>query len=393
MKYSKAVYLDGASNTPIDKKVLKAMKPYLSPKFVGNSMASHNHGSIANAAIAEARKVVEENIGVAYDNFKVYFTSGATESNNWVIKSIVINYLTGKTDRDLILCSKQEHSSIINACKQAEKLGMRVQYIDPVFEIELEELSKVALICMMAVNNETGSANQGQELARKAQKYNIPTLIDCTQYISLGGSYMLICREFSEATFLTFSGHKIYGPAGTGILAVSTRSKELLHPLIIGGGQEQGLRGGTSNTAAIIGLAEAVKLMNEHSYSKHYRHLFYYLTEQLSEKLPGVFYNVWPDHQNIVSINCACVIDCVKLQKMNTNLANLLAVSYDIDVSAGSACDTNQDNKINYSHVLLSLGLSDLDILGTIRVSFTKYSTKKDIDKLVNSLLDLQSKI
>jgi len=386
---NKKTYLDGAANTPLDKNVRKAMRPYLSPSFVGNSMAAHDHGIAASIAVGTARCKIAMAVGV--DPGDVFFTSGATESNNWVIKSVAQRILEEKNEQ-VIICSATEHASVLNCCKQVEEWGVRVIYVTPANKIRLDlsDLTpylsqKIALVCVMATNNETGVFNRVNYITKTLKKLQIPSLVDCTQYVSMGGENLHLAERFPYATFMTFSGHKIYGPTGTGCLI--TRSPSLLKPLIVGGGQERGLRGGTTNVAGVVGLGGAVELLrNNTRLVDHYSKLAVYLVKKI-KTLPNaknIVCNVIPNQDNIWSINFSGVVN-------KQHLATDFALRR-ISVSAGSACDSQHDDikgEFNPSHVLLVRGLKEREIRNTVRVSFTKYTTYKDIDNFIKAAKEI----
>lgn len=389
-------YLDGASNTPLSPEVLQAMLPYMSEDFVGNSMATHEFGTDANIAIERARESIALDLHVRPD--EIFFTSGATEGNNWVIKSAAFRaLLLNKSPRKTIICSKTEHASVFNCCKQVEDWGMNVVFVEPdrrgsvQFDAIQPYLSgpssvadDIALICLMAVNNEIGVDNGVGEITRAAAMLGIPVLVDCTQALSCGGINVEIGDLYPDATFMTFSAHKIYGPLGCGCLVA--RDSDVLEPLIIGGAQEKGLRGGTMNTPGIIGMASAVHIAHAVDCTPQFMSLFKYLTREAQTKVPEMSVNCWPDHMNIVSLNFARV-----LPPNIDQLASMLA-SRGIAVSAGSACDATHnetEGDFNGSHVLTALGLTERDIRCTIRVSFTKYTTTSDIDELLQAIKEI----
>lgn len=383
-------YLDGASNTPVDRLVSAAMQPFLNENFVGNSMATHGYGTAANLEIERARTSIATELCVKAQ--EIFFTSGATEGNNWVIKSVALRHLLLHKDfRNTIVCSSTEHASVLNCCHQVEEWGMRVVYADPSSDgrVHLENIAphlndSVALVCVMAVNNETGTNGDIVGITDVTSRMGIPTLVDCTQALGCGGKDMELGVRYPKATFMTFSAHKIYGPLGCGCLIA--RKAELLEPLIVGGAQEHGLRGGTMNTAGIVGMAAAVKALHAHSLTERFNGLMTYLQEQLNQHVPGAKFNVIPDHSNIASIQ----IDKESLPNVDS-LAPMLATQ-DVAVSAGSACDSHHnvtEGDFNGSHVLLALGLGEEEIRRTIRVSFTKYTQRQDIKRLVMAIKEI----
>lgn len=378
----KEVYLDGASNTPLDKKVFKKMKPYLSNKFMGNSLSIHDFGIRASMAVEKARSQVAQ--ATKAKTQEVFFTSGATEGNNWVIKSVAMQQLSNGMKRPKVICAATEHSSVLNACLDLRQLGFEVVIVPPVKgKITLKQVkslidTKTCLVCVMAVNNETGVANEVEAIANLVKKKRAISLIDCTQMMSYGGNYIELCSLFPHGDCFTFSAHKFYGPMGVG--AAIIRKDIKIWPLLRGGAQENGQRGGTSNVAGIVGLGEAIEQLHQSCYKKHYCMLAQYFMTKLGTK--GVL-NVVPDHCNILSVNFTPSVHL-------NNLAAILA-TYGVAVSAGSACDTVHDDieGFNPSHVLTAMGLKEDEIRNTVRISFTKYTTFKDIDIFFKNMDDI----
>lgn len=394
----KNIFLDAASNTNLDPEVLKAMKNYLNESFVGNSRSIHDFGIKASQAVEDARSKLGCIFGVPAEN--IIFTSGATEGNNTVIKSLAYRELSSKKKKKdqkrHIICGATEHDSVINPCKQLEKIGFEVTYIKPHADgkIYLQDVKSAVklntmLICIMAVNNELGVENQTYEITNYAKEVNIPTLVDCTQLVSYGKESLWLRYVYPAASFFTFSGHKIYGPLGTGCLVANGDSIELLkgNGLIVGGAQELSIRGGTSNVTGIVGLAQAVELMELQSYSNFYSDLYSYLVTSLTNLCGDLWsLNVVPDHKNIISLNFEKYFD------LTDSLAADLAIR-GVGVSAGSACDSDHDETegaFNPSHVLVAMGYSENTVRNTIRVSFCKSTTKKDIDYLVSQIKSIK---
>jgi len=404
----KDVYLDGASNTPLSRAALKAMKPFLSNKHVGNGVSVHSFGVKSGMAIEKSRRVMSDLLGVS--SKELFFTSGATESNNWAIWSEAIKWREQNPTGGHIICSIFEHDSVIKCCEEVGKVfGIDVSYIpkpnnqpgqrreeedeslrgivtekqvkdEMVARIKEKGILDTFLVCVMAVNNELGTTNENEVglITQYTKSYQIATLVDCTQALSCGGDEICLGRRFPEATYMSFSAHKFYGPTGVGGLIARAE----LRPLISGGSQEQGLRGGTTNTAGVVGMCAALKEMSEHDYAPLYSELTSYLCVQLLKHVRGAFLNVFGNPNiPIVSINCSKIM-------MAYSLADMID-AFGISVSAGSACDSNHNETVgefNGSHVLKALGLTEEDIRNTIRVSYTRYTTKKDIDKLIKAL-------
>lgn len=380
------IYLDSAANTCVDKRVFEAMKPYLSQKFMGNAFAIHTFGIQASTAVEYSRQQAANLFNVTPQ--EVYFTSGATEGNNWVLMGLALNELKkekrGEACRKKIICSSVEHSSVLKVCNYLEQLGFNVQYLKPDsyngFKKAID--TQTLIVCCMSVNNELGTKYDVDKIADLAKKHGALFLCDCTQLVSYGGKYLDIQKFYPHVDYFTFSSHKIYGPTGVGCLIA--RSESPLYPYIIGGSQEQGLRGGTSNTAGIVGLGKACALMQKADFKSFYEKLYDKLILLLQKKHINYTLTVEKDksvdHFNIISLR----INDIR----NDNLANTLAM-YGIAVSAGSACDNDHIGVFNPSHVLVGLNLSGKQIKRTIRISFNKFTTVKDLKIFVHTLKEI----
>ena len=382
MRKIKAVYLDSASNTPLDKRVLSVMKPYLQESFVGNSHSIHEFGIKAMLAIEESRQKIAQASGMKTD--EIFFTSGATESNNWVLKSLAFHEVFEEKNPKLhAVVSAIEHASVLKTCKQLEKMGFSITYVQPDWRgiINTRDVRKALrfntlFVCVMAVNNETGAQNPIDVIGELAHKNKSYMISDCTQLLTYGGDYCKLRKKFPNVDYFTFSGHKIYGPTGVGCLIARTRVP--LYSFITGGGQENGKRGGTSNTAGIVGLGEAYKLIAETNYKPFFEQLYNYLKTQLTMRGIPFKINGISNHQNIISLNFSDFMD-------DSDLASLFA-NYGIACSAGSACEASdaQTTESVPSHVLTAMGIPVNQINNSVRVSFSKYTTKKDIDTFIN---------
>ena len=394
----KTVYLDSASNTPMDEGVFKAMKPYFTGGFVGNSHSAHNYGYEALKIVNEARHLVGNTFGVISKN--VLFTSGATESNNFVIKALAMRELAKrpvKEQKRHIVCGATEHASVLNPLEQLKTMGFKITYVKPdnagvvrTKDVVEAFTDKTLLVCIMDINNELGTQNEAMMVAAEARERKIFSLIDCTQSFSCGGESLLLRNKFPEGDFFSFSTHKLYGPTGAGGLICLRDQFDLLqgYALISGGSQEDSLRGGTSNLAGIVGTSVALDILYHNSLEDFYNGLYSYLLESLDAKIGRESYklNAIPAHKNIVSIDFS---NYIKVD----SLANSLAM-YGVAVSAGSACDADHDETqggFNPSHVLLAIGLNEEQIRNSIRISFNKYNTKKDIDYFIEQLINLHN--
>jgi len=388
MKLNTSIFLDGASNTPLDARVLQAMLPYLNEKFVGNSSSTHDHGIRASEAVENSRHKIASIFGVEDDS--IIFTSGASESNAMVIEGLGLHELSKpiKQRKMNIVVSAYEHDSILSACKILQSIGFNITYIYPDNKghitpeiVEKSLKNDTLLVCIMAVNNEIGTMNNIYELGEIIHKNNSLFLCDLTQAISYGGSSLDVTNRYYGADYYSFSGHKIYGPLGVGCLIRINNAP--IYGIIAPGAQERGLRGGTSNTPGIVGLGEAIQLISENSYSKHYTALYTYLMSQiqlLPDPLNKIRPTVIPDQLNIVNLNCYPYLPSFQL-------ANSFAMN-GISCSAGSACNTTGESIVG-SHVLRSIKVPEEEISSCIRLSFTRDTTTQDIDAFLDTLLIL----
>jgi cysteine desulfurase len=254
----KIKYWDAAATTPVDKRVLEAMLPYFSEIF-GNASSNHIFGKRAKNAIEIARSYVADLINS--DKKEIYFTSGATEAINWGLKG----YLEANPEKgNHIITVKTEHKAVLNTCEYLESKGYEVTYlnVDQNGLINFDELEKAisiqtALICVMYVNNEIGVIQDIARIGNLAREKEIVFFCDATQ--AVGKVEVDIVKD--QIDMLCFSGHKMNGPKGIGTLFIKKGIK--INPLIHGGGQEMGLRGGTYNTPLIVGFGEASRISKE----------------------------------------------------------------------------------------------------------------------------------
>lgn len=347
---NKPKYWDNAATTPVDQRVIDAMLPYFAEIF-GNASSNHIYGRKAKAAIEEARKSVADLINS--DAKEVFFTSGATESINWAIKGFVeANIEKGNH----IITVKTEHKAVLNTCEYLETKGYEVTYlnVDKNGLIDLDDLKNsirknTCLVCIMYVNNEIGVIQEIEQIGKICRKANITFFCDATQ----AAGKVLIDVQSENIDMLCISGHKFYGPKGIGALYI--RKGLRLVPLIHGGGQEDGLRGGTYNTPLIVGIGEAARIAKA-DFKKNRQNLL--TKRQEIEK--------YLLENNIATINFQNINSAPHI--ISASLINKDAEDFILEhgnefvLSTGSACNSG----INMaSHVLKFLNLDK----HTIRIS------------------------
>ena len=333
-------YLDAAATTPVDKRVLDVMQPYFSEIF-GNASSNHIYGKQAKNAIEVAREQVATLINA--DNKEMIFTSGATESINLAIKGFVeANIEKGKH----IITVKTEHKAVLATCEYLETKGFEVTYLD-VDEnglVSLDDLTSAIrnttlLIAVMYVNNEIGVIQPISEIGKIARNHNICFFCDATQAVGK----IKVDVEIDNIDMLCFSGHKLNGPKGIGVLY--KKSNVELTPLFHGGGQENGLRAGTYNTPLIVGLGKACEIIT---------HEMDQTTSNLLKKR-NELENYYEENNiglvNFKHINRAPHILSITLNEIEAD-EFLMLKAKDFTASTGSACSSNV---ITESHVLLAL--------------------------------------
>ena len=371
---TKKIYLDYQATTPVDPMVLEKMLPFFTENFGNPHSNNHQYGKAANDAVEDARKTVADLINAEKE--EIIFTSGATESNNFAIKSIAKNYF----DKDFqIITAKIEHKCVLESCHSLEQEKFEVHYLgvndDGLINLnKLEALlkNKPALVSIMHVNNEIGVIQPLEEIGKLCEKYNSVFHSDVAQ--SLG------CLEVDVKKFnlkaLSISAHKIYGPKGVGALYISNDIKNTLKPLVSGGGQEMGLRSGTLSPALCVGLGEACKDLkkNRSKYFEHFKKLKSYILSELLRSDINFVINGSVEKRSPINLNI-CIPGKVAEQ--------LFTFFPHIALSTGSACTSGTIEK---SHVLSALKVSNEQIDGSFRISFGRQSSKNDIKELLENL-------
>jgi cysteine desulfurase len=363
-------YLDIASTTPVDKRVLDAMYPYFSEIF-GNASSNHKFGLIAKQSIEIARKQVSEFINCNHN--EIIFTSGATESINLAIKG----YIEANTEKgNHIITVKTEHKAVIETCKYFEERGLEVTYLNVNKNglICLDELANsikenTLLICVMYVNNETGVKQPINEIGNIAKKNKIAFFCDATQ--AAGKIHLDV--EIDNIDLLCLSGHKLNGPKGIGVLYKNKNIE--LAPLFHGGGQENGLRAGTYNTPLIVGIGKACEIAaNEF---KENSNIIETKSKLLMQEINNIKGSIIIGNENYRVPN---IIDVI-IPGLDSNI--FISKTKNFALSNGSAC-TSQI--IESSHVLKAMGYSDEECNQTIRISIDKEITESQIKELVETL-------
>lgn len=368
------IYLDNSATTkPLDT-VIEVMMEYYKNKY-GNPSSMHKMGIQAEKGIKTARREIATFLRV--DEGEIVFTSGGTESNNIAIQGTINR---NKKRGNHIVTTTIEHPSVLNVFKNLETQGYKVTYlkVDHEGKIDLEELRSVVkaetiLVSIMMVNNEIGTIQPIEEIS-KIIKENNNQCIFHVDGVQAFGKVLCYPKRMGIDLF-TMSSHKVHGPKGVG--ALYKRKDLLMNPIMLGGGQEIGMRSGTENVPGIVGMGKAVEHLNR-NFLKDANFLCQ-LRESAKNKIlreaEGVSINGSIDEfaPHILSISLENIRGEVLLHSLEQD---------NIYVSTGSACSSKKKG----SHVLKNIGLSDSLIDGTLRISFSVLNTEEEVDFLVQSL-------
>ncbi len=365
------IYLDNAASTQIHEDVLNSMLPYLKEQY-GNPSSIHRYGRLAHKAIEKARKQIASLINA--EPSEILLTSGGTESNNTALRGIAMKNTSGQ-----IITSSIEHDAILEPCKKLEQNGFDVDYL-PVNKFGMVDSSvlkshisdKTILVSIMFGNNEVGTIQLISELSKTCNENNIPFHTDAVQAV---GKIPLDVKKLG-IDLLSISSHKLYGPKGIGALYIKNGID--IDPVILGGGQERGLRSGTENVANIVGFGKACEIaknnLNENIIQ--IKKLRDNLVEKVLNEIPEVILNGHPQsrlpnnaHFTFLGVNGEDLI--IKLDE------------YGIAASTGSACSVNTQKA---SHVLQAMGFSLEQITGSLRLTTGIFNDQKEIDQTVDIL-------
>lgn len=368
-------YFDYQATTPTDPRVVEAMLPYFTQKFGNPHATTHPYGWEAEEAVTIAREEVAALIGARPE--EILFTSGATESNNLAIKGIASFY--GPTHKKHIITQATEHKCVLESCYTLEQLGF-ITTILPVQEngqISLEALEKsirpdTLLVSIMAINNEIGSLQPLKQIGELCQKHQIIFHTDAAQAT---GKIPIHVKE-DQIDVLSISGHKMVGPKGIGALYVRSRPPLRLQPLLVGGGQERGLRAGTIPVPLVVGLGKACHIASQEMERDYQR--IRTLSQQFLdglESLPsGILVNGDGDQRYPGTLNLS----------FPGIIANqLIVVMRELAVSSGSACASISHEP---SYVLQACGFPKERIESAIRFGIGKYTTEEDITIAIEAL-------
>lgn len=377
------IYLDNAATTPVYSEVLEAMMPYLTTQY-GNPSSAYQFGRDTKEAIYNAKEIIASSLNAEPD--EIFFTSGATESNNWVLYNELLTY-----EDPFVITTTIEHPSILNALKAlAEKpcfsdskdrytllfverdgivMPQRLQYLLD------RPASNDCLVSVMFANNEIGTIQPIAEIGKIVRKAGCRLHTDATQAYC----HVPIDVRGMNIDYLSASGHKINAPKGIGFLYINKTLQYAFSPLLLGGHQEEGFRAGTENVASIVGLAKAVEIHQKtmEQDEKEILKKRQYCLQKLMLGIDGIKINGGLESRLAGNIN-------LRIRGINAEELIAMLDERNICISAGSACHAHDAMP---SHVLKAIGLSDESIKSSIRVTISRDNTYEELDVFVKTFI------
>ena len=362
------IYLDNAASTKIHEDVLESMLPYLKERY-GNPSSIHRYGRLSHKAIEKARKQIASLINA--EPSEILITSGGTESNNTALRGIAMNNASGK-----IITSIIEHDAILEPCKKLSQSGFDIDYLSvnsfgmvDCLELKNHISEKTCLVSIMFGNNEVGTIQPISEIAKICNEKKIPFHTDAVQAV---GKIPIDVKELG-IDLLSISSHKLYGPKGVGALYIKNGIS--IDPVILGGGQENGLRSGTENVANIVGFGKACEIakINLDKNMCYMKKLLDNMIKQVLDGIPKATLNGHSEsrlpnnaHFTFLGVNGEDLI--IKLDE------------FGIAASTGSACSVHTQKA---SHVLEAMGFSLEEITGSLRLTIGIFNNEQEIDQTV----------
>src|SRR6478609_2545807 len=376
------IYFDNHATTQVDPRVVQAMLPYFTEKFGNAASRNHPFGWAGEEAVENARAQVASLIGATPK--EIIFTSGATESDNLMIKGVAEMY---REKGNHIITQAIEHKAVLDTCKRLEKYGYEVTYL-PVQKdgrVNPEDVRKAItpktiLITIMYANNEIGVINPMAEIGKIAKEHGIIFAVDGVQAVGK----IPVDVQKDNIDLLSISGHKIYGPKGVGALYVRRRNPRVqLSAIIDGGGHERGMRSGTLNVPGIVGLGKACELAQEELPQESCRlaGLRNRLRDRIMNRLDETYINGSTEHRLPGNLNISFAY---------VEGESLLMGINDIAVSSGSACTSAT---LEPSYVLKALGTGDDLAHSSIRFGIGRFNTEEEVDYVANKVIDVVRKL
>ena len=376
------IYLDYLSTTPVDPRVVEVMSACLSNEGVFGNPASRSHvfGWKAEEAVENARNQVAELINA--DPREIVWTSGATESDNLAIKGVAHFYhKKGKH----IVTSKIEHKAVLDTCRQLEREGYEVTYLDPDEQgLTTPDMVKAALredtilVSVMHANNEIGVVNDVAGIGEICRDAGVLLHVDAAQ----GAGKVALDMEAMKVDLLSMSAHKMYGPKGVGALYVRRKPRVRLEAQMHGGGHERGMRSGTLATHQLVGFGEAARIARDEMQAE-------------ADRLATLRQRFWDAISDIPEVHINGDRDQRLPGALNVSFAfvegeSLIMSLRDLAISSGSACTSAS---LEPSYVLRALGLNDELAHSSLRFSFGRFTTEAEVDHAAKCVRDAVEKL
>lgn len=376
----KRIYVDHSATTPMRREVLDSMLPYFADVF-GNASSVYAEGREARKAVDMAREKVAKAIGAQID--EIFFTGSGTEADNWAIRGAAY---ANKQKGNHIITSAVEHHAVLHTCMELEKEGFEVTYL-PVDEfgmvspeaVKAAITDKTILITIMTANNEIGTIMPIEEIGRIAKEKGVIFHTDAVQAIGM----MEIDVNKMNVDLLSLTGHKFYGPKGSGALFV--RKGTRINRFITGGAQERNKRAGTENVAAIVGLGTAIELAtaNIAEHTEKLRAMRDRFIGRVLSEIPYTRLNGHPVQRMASNAN-------ISFEFIEGESLLLMLDMQGISASSGSACTSGS---LDPSHVLLAIGLKHEVAHGSLRVTFGDSNAVEDADRIADALVGIVARL
>lgn len=362
------IYLDNQATTPTDPRVVEVMLPYFSDLYANPHSTQHEPGAQAKQAVDKARQFIADLCGANRD--ELFFTSGATESNNLAIRGL--GPALQKVGRTHVLCSAIEHKCVLASVEALRMAGFSVEFVPCGSDGIVTEESvrrrlrpETGLVCLMSSNNEIGTIQPIQQVGFLCAAAGIALHVDAVQSL---GKHPLNLHQMG-ATTASFSAHKLYGPKGIGAIFIARKWRTRVTPLIVGGGQEGGLRSGTLPVPLCVGFGRACEiaaqnLTNDDVHVRACRSAFLAILTECN-----IPFKINAQTEDRLGGNMNISLDEVDAEALIMTLKDQVALS------SGSACTTAE---IEPSHVLRALGLSPERIECSVRVSFGRFTLQSE---------------
>jgi cysteine desulfurase len=369
------IYLDYSATTPVDPRVAEKMCSFLTldGNFGNPASRSHPYGWDAEKAVEQARQDVAGLVGA--DPKEIVWTSGATESNNLAIKGVAHFYQ--KKGKHIVTC-KTEHKAVLDTCRQLEREGFEVTYLDPEPNglVSLDTLQAALrddtiLVSLMHVNNEIGVIQDIAAIGEITRERKVLFHVDAAQ----SAGKVPIDLEELNVDLMSFSAHKIYGPKGIGALYVRRKPRVRIEAQMHGGGHERGMRSGTLPTHQIVGMGEAFRIAGEEMSSEN-------------ERVLALRNRLWEGVKDLEAVYCNGDLERRVAGNLNVSFAfvegeSLIMALKDMAVSSGSACTSAS---LEPSYVLRALGREDELAHSSIRFTLGRFSTAEEVDYVIDKV-------